>query len=109
MRFGVAHGARAETLAGLSGLGDLVLTCSGPQSRNFAFGRKLGAGEAMPAPGTGPLVEGLATAPVLVEMAARAGVDMPIATAVAAILAGQLDIDSAIAALLARPQRAEIG
>ena len=109
MRFGVGYGARAETLAGLSGLGDLVLTCSGSQSRNFAFGLKLGAGEPMPPPGTGPLVEGIATAPVLVEMAERAGLDMPIATAVAAILAGRLDIDSAIAALLARPQKAENG
>ena len=108
-RFGHAYGARPETLAGLSGLGDLILTCGGPQSRNFSFGFKLGSGETLPAPGSGPLAEGFFTAPVLVEMAAKAGVEMPIAAAVDAVLAGRLGLDEAITGLLARPQKAEIG
>jgi glycerol-3-phosphate dehydrogenase (NAD(P)+) len=106
-RFGLAYGARPETLAGLSGLGDLILTCGGPQSRNFSLGFKLGSGEPLPAPGSGPLAEGFFTAPVLVEMAAKAGVEMPIAQAVDAILAGRIGIDEAITGLLARPQKAE--
>lgn len=102
-RFGRAYGARPETLTGLSGLGDLILTCSGPQSRNFALGLALGSGTA----GEGKLAEGAFTASVLVEMARDAGVDMPIAAAVDAVLAGRLAIDAAIEALMARPQKAE--
>lgn len=103
MRFGAAYGARPETITGLSGLGDLILTTSGPQSRNFAFGRALGAGEAV----AGKLAEGAFTASVLVEMAAAKGVDVPVSAAVDAVLAGRLGIDGAIEALMARPQRAE--
>lgn len=103
MRFGRAYGAKAETITGLSGLGDLILTTSGPQSRNFAFGRALGAGEAT----GGKLAEGAFTASVLVEMAQARSVDVPISTAVDAVLAGRLSIDGAIEALMARPQRAE--
>lgn len=103
MRFGKAYGAKAETITGLSGLGDLILTTSGPQSRNFAFGRALGAGEAA----GGKLAEGAFTAGVLVEMAAARHVDVPISMAVDAVLAGRLSIDGAIEALMARPQRAE--
>ena len=103
MRFGAAYGARPETITGLSGLGDLILTTSGPQSRNFAFGRALGAGAA----GAGKLAEGAFTASVLVEMAAAKGVDVPVSAAVDAVLAGRLGIDGAIEALMARPQRAE--
>ena len=106
-RFGLAYGARPETLAGLSGLGDLVLTCGGPQSRNFSLGFKLGSGEPLPAPGAGPLAEGVFTAPVLVEMAAKAGIEMPIAEAVNAILTGRIGIEEAITGLLTRPQKAE--
>jgi glycerol-3-phosphate dehydrogenase (NAD(P)+) len=103
-RFGRALGARGETLAGLSGLGDLVLTCSSPQSRNFALGLALGRGEARPA---GKLAEGEFTAPVLIELAASQGIEMPVSSAVAAILNGKLTIDAAIEGLLTRPFKAE--
>jgi glycerol-3-phosphate dehydrogenase (NAD(P)+) len=103
-RFGRALGARSETLVGLSGLGDLILTCSTPQSRNFAAGLALGRGEPQPA---GKLAEGIFTAPVLVELAALHHVEMPVASAVAAILTGRISIDAAIDGLLARPFKAE--
>jgi len=103
-RLGRACGARGETLMGLSGLGDLILTCSSPQSRNFALGIALGRGE-RPAPGR--LAEGEFTAPVLVELAASQDVDMPVSNAVAAILSGKTTIDAAIEGLLTRPFKAE--
>jgi glycerol-3-phosphate dehydrogenase (NAD(P)+) len=103
-RFGRALGARAETMVGLSGLGDLILTCSSPQSRNFALGIALGRGEPPPA---GKLAEGVSTAPVLVELAASRNIEMPVSSAVAAILAKKLTIDAAIDGLLTRPFRAE--
>ncbi|WP_164157232.1 NAD(P)H-dependent glycerol-3-phosphate dehydrogenase [Sandarakinorhabdus rubra] len=106
-RFGVARGARAETLAGLSGLGDLVLTCSSENSRNFRLGVGLGQGRPLADLLAGPAVaEGAATAPVLVDAARAAGVDMPISEAVAALLAGA-SVRETINALLARPLRAE--
>ncbi|MGJ4908883.1 NAD(P)H-dependent glycerol-3-phosphate dehydrogenase [Bradyrhizobium sp. HKCCYLS2033] len=104
VRLGRAYGARSETLTGLSGLGDLILTCAGPQSRNFAAGLALGHGEPLPA---GKLAEGQYTAPVLVELATSRGVEMPVALAVAAILAGSVTIDAAIEALMLRPFKAE--
>jgi len=108
IRFGRAYGARIETLIGLSGLGDLILTCSSAQSRNFSLGVALGKGEAPElAPEGEKLAEGAFTASVLVEMAAARGVDMPIAAAVAAILDKRLSVDDAIEALLTRPFRAE--
>jgi glycerol-3-phosphate dehydrogenase (NAD(P)+) len=103
-RFGRALGARAETMVGLSGLGDLILTCSSPQSRNFALGIALGRGDPAPA---GKLAEGASNAPVLVELAASRKVEMPVSSAVAAILAGKLTIDAAIDGLLTRPFKAE--
>jgi glycerol-3-phosphate dehydrogenase (NAD(P)+) len=106
LRFGVALGARSETLTGLSGLGDLILTCSSPQSRNYSLGLALGQGKADALHGD-KLAEGAATAPVLVEMAQQVNVDMPIATAVAAVLAGKLTVDQAAESLLTRPLRAE--
>ncbi len=106
-RFGAAWGARPETLMGLSGLGDLVLTCGSEQSRNFALGMALGRGEAPTEASHGKLAEGAATAPVLVEMARSRGVDMPIAASVEALLAGRVGIDEAIGALMARPSKAE--
>src|SRR6202161_4541423 len=84
-RFGKAYGAKAETMMGLSGLGDLLLTCSSPQSRNFTFGVHLGRGE-RPGEIHGGLAEGVFTAPVLLQMARDRDVDMPISTAVAALL-----------------------
>jgi glycerol-3-phosphate dehydrogenase (NAD(P)+) len=104
MRLGRACGARGETMAGLSGLGDLILTCSSPQSRNLALGIALGRGEPRP---RGKLAEGEFTAPVLIELAASQDVDMPVSNAVAAILSGAATIDAAIESLLTRPFRAE--
>ncbi len=106
VRFGKAYGAKAETMTGLSGLGDLLLTCSSPQSRNFTFGVNLGRGEKPEAIHAG-LAEGVFTAPVLVDMARARGVDMPISSAVAALLAGTTSVDEAIDSLLARPLKAE--
>jgi glycerol-3-phosphate dehydrogenase (NAD(P)+) len=106
-RFGRAMGARPETLMGLSGLGDLVLTCSSPRSRNFALGRALGAGASLPEASAGQLAEGAATAPILCRLARERGVDMPIANSVAAILAGATTPRDALDALLSRPSRAE--
>jgi len=106
-RFGNAFGARPETLTGLSGLGDLILTCSSPQSRNFSLGVALGQGQAAQAAQSGKLAEGAFTASVLVEMANEKGVEMPIAAAVAAILDGKIKVDEAIEGLLTRPFKAE--
>lgn len=108
-RLGLKLGAKLETLAGLSGLGDLVLTCSSPQSRNMSLGIALGQGrKAAEVLGERRSVaEGAATAPALVALAKREGVDMPICEAVAALLSGVIDIDGAISALLARPFRTE--
>ena len=103
-RFGRALGARAETLVGLSGLGDLILTCASPQSRNFALG--LALGRAQPRP-RDKLAEGEFTAPVLMELAASQDIDMPVSNAVADILRGAKTVDDAIEGLLARPFRAE--
>ncbi len=108
-RFGRASGALPETLMGLSGLGDLVLTCSSVQSRNFAFGLALGAGASRAEAEAGRLAEGVATAPVLVRLARERGVDMPVAEAVAALVGGTATPASALDALLARPPRAEAG
>jgi glycerol-3-phosphate dehydrogenase (NAD(P)+) len=104
VRLGRACGARSETMAGLSGLGDLILTCSGPQSRNFALGLALGRGEQRP---RDKLAEGEFTAPVLIELAASQNVDMPVSNAVAAILSGATTIDEAVESLLTRPFKAE--
>jgi glycerol-3-phosphate dehydrogenase (NAD(P)+) len=104
VRLGRACGARGETMAGLSGLGDLVLSCSSPQSRNFALGMALGRGGQ---PARDRLAEGAFTAPVLTELAASQDVDMPVSNAVAAILSGAVTIDAAIEGLLTRPFRAE--
>ena len=107
-RFGRAFGARPETLTGLSGLGDLILTCSSPQSRNFSLGIALGRGETpAAAQGGGKLAEGVFTAPVLVELARENGIEMPIARAIADILAERTSVDDAIENLLTRPFRAE--
>jgi glycerol-3-phosphate dehydrogenase (NAD(P)+) len=107
VRFGKAHGAKPETLTGLSGLGDLVLTCSSPQSRNYSFGFALGKGERASDAAHGKLAEGVFTAPVLLEMARKKKVDMPISAAVAAVLAGKMTVGKAIESLLTRPFKAE--
>ena len=108
-RLAVALGGRAETVAGLCGLGDLVLTCSSPQSRNMSLGIALGRGDSLEAALDGKLsvAEGVASAPALRELARRLGVEAPITEATAAILAGEAGVDAAIAGLLARPLKAE--
>jgi glycerol-3-phosphate dehydrogenase (NAD(P)+) len=106
-RFGEAFGARGSTLMGLSGLGDLVLTCSSPQSRNFAFGQALGRGESAAEAAAGRLVEGMFTAQALIELARSREVDMPIAECVQKLIEGSLDVKAAMNALLARPPKGE--
>ncbi|HTO79315.1 MAG TPA: NAD(P)H-dependent glycerol-3-phosphate dehydrogenase, partial [Methylocystis sp.] len=95
------------TLMGLSGLGDLVLTCGSNQSRNFALGEALGRGEALSEASHGKLAEGAFTASALMEIARDRSVEMPISQSVAAILAGKMDVEAAVEALLMRPLRAE--
>lgn len=106
-RLAVALGGRRETVMGLSGLGDLLLTCTGPASRNYSLGLALGQGQALAdvLAARSAVTEGVATAPALVARAA--GVDMPICTAVASLLAGRATLGEAMAALLARPRRDE--
>ena len=108
-RFGMAFGAQRETLAGLSGLGDLVLTCSSTSSRNYSLGLGIGQGrsaaELMSNRKT--VAEGAFTAPVLARLARDKGIDMPIVDAVDALIAGRANVDQALDALLTRPPRAE--
>jgi glycerol-3-phosphate dehydrogenase (NAD(P)+) len=108
-RFGIARGGRAETLSGLCGLGDLVLTCSSTSSRNFSLGKALGEGlgAAQALAGKNSVAEGAHTAPVLADLAAREGIAMPIVTAVNRLLAGEVPAQAIVAELLARPLRAE--
>lgn len=108
-RFGLARGARVETLAGLSGLGDLVLTCSSTSSRNFTLGKGLGEGQSAQALLGNRLTvaEGAFTAPVLRDVARQAGVEMPIVEGVCALLEGNVSVSEMIDALLARPLRPE--
>ena len=108
-RFGLARGARVETLAGLSGLGDLVLTCSSTSSRNFSLGKGLGEGRPAAAllADRRTVAEGAATAPVLADAALAAGVDMPIVAAVCALLEGRAGVREVVEHLLARPLRSE--
>jgi glycerol-3-phosphate dehydrogenase (NAD(P)+) len=106
-RFGAAYGARPQTLMGLSGLGDLVLTCTSPQSRNFAFGLALGRGMSAADAAAGKLAEGATTVSALLEMARARKIEMPIASSVAAVIAGDEDVRAIVGKLLARPAKAE--
>ncbi|MDP3660666.1 NAD(P)H-dependent glycerol-3-phosphate dehydrogenase [Phenylobacterium sp.] len=108
-RLAIALGGQADTVAGLCGLGDLVLTCSSPQSRNMSVGLALGRGESLQAALAGKLsvAEGVASAPAVRELARQLDVDTPICEAVAGILAEELDVDAAIRGLLSRPLREE--
>ncbi|ODT87243.1 NAD(P)H-dependent glycerol-3-phosphate dehydrogenase [Phenylobacterium sp. SCN 70-31] len=108
-RLAVALGGEAETVAGLCGLGDLVLTCSSPQSRNMSVGLALGGGQTLAEALAGKLsvAEGVASAPAVRQLAAKLGVETPICEAVAAILAGEVQVDEAIRDLLSRPLREE--
>jgi glycerol-3-phosphate dehydrogenase (NAD(P)+) len=107
LRFAGAYGGRAETLMGLSGLGDLVLTCSSAQSRNFAFGQRLGQGMSSEEAAGGRLVEGAATAHALITLARARNVDMPVAESVDRVLTGLSSIDEAVDALMNRPVKTE--
>jgi glycerol-3-phosphate dehydrogenase (NAD(P)+) len=107
-RFGAAYGADPGTLMGLSGLGDLVLTCTSGQSRNFSLGFALGSGTSLAEATRGRLAEGVFTSGILLDLARTKSVEMPIATAVEAVLAERISIDEAIEALLSRPARGEL-
>jgi len=109
-RLGAALGARPETLTGMCGLGDLVLTCSSEQSRNMSCGMALGQGKSLDEimSARTAVTEGVATAPALKRLAAKAGVEMPICEAVAAILDGSAELNAAIEALLNRAHKAEM-
>jgi glycerol-3-phosphate dehydrogenase (NAD(P)+) len=108
-RFGEAMGARAETLLGLSGLGDLILTCGSAQSRNMSLGRALGEGRSLSETlgARSAVTEGIYTAAALVRLAREKNVEMPIAEAVYSIVEGQLGVDEAITTLMQRPLKAE--
>ena len=108
-RLAVALGGEAATVAGLCGLGDLVLTCSSPQSRNMSVGLALGRGMSLAEALAGKLsvAEGVASAPAVRALAEKLDVETPICEATAAVLAGEIDLDTAIGGLLARPLRAE--
>ncbi|MCE9648001.1 MAG: NAD(P)-dependent glycerol-3-phosphate dehydrogenase [Parvibaculum sp.] len=108
-RLGLALGARAETLAGLSGLGDLVLTCNSPQSRNMSLGLALGEGKSLAdiLGARNAVTEGVHSATAVVDLAATLNVEMPISEAVASIVTGKANVDEAIAALLTRPFKSE--
>ena len=108
-RLGTALGARTETLMGLSGLGDLVLTSTSPHSRNFRFGREVGRGRPIAelrSPGQ-PLAEGVETAPALIVRARAEKIELPVAEAVASVLDGSLPLDASIARLMSRPLKPE--
>lgn len=109
-RLGLALGARAETLAGLSGLGDLVLTCNSPQSRNMSLGLALGEGRSLAEilSARSAVTEGVHSATAVIALAATLGVEMPISEAIAAIVTGKMNVDEAITALLTRPFKSEI-
>jgi glycerol-3-phosphate dehydrogenase (NAD(P)+) len=109
-RLGEALGARPETLMGLSGLGDLLLTCGSAQSRNMSLGRALGEGQTLEAVlgSRRSVAEGVYTAAAVARLAADKGIDMPICRAVHAVVSGQSTVDEAIETLLSRPQRAEV-
>ena len=109
-RLGVSKGAQAETLYGLSGLGDLTLTCNSTQSRNFSFGVALGQGEPLPdlLGGRNSVVEEAFTAASVTALAQRLGVSLPIGSAVDGVLNKSVNIDTTITALLSRPLKAEI-
>jgi glycerol-3-phosphate dehydrogenase (NAD(P)+) len=108
-RFGLANGARRETLAGLSGLGDLVLTCSSTSSRNYSLGKGIGEGRSAAEllSDRRTVAEGAFTAPVLARLARQRGIDMPIVEAVDALISGGATVDHVLGALLSRPPRPE--
>ena len=109
VRMAVALGGKSETVSGLCGLGDLVLTCSSPQSRNMSLGLALGAGQSIEQAlaGKRTVAEGYESAPAVRELAARLGVETPLCEATAAILAGEAGVDEVMASLMSRPLTTE--
>ena len=103
-RLGQAMGARLETLMGLSGFGDLALTCTSERSRNYRYGHALGRGEPFDPAVT---VEGATTAQAITDLSAALGLEMPISTEVARLVSGKADIGQTIESLLSRPLKAE--
>ena len=110
LRFGVARGARGETLSGLCGLGDLVLTCASTASRNYSLGKALGLGQSATEAlaGKTSVAEGASTAPVLADLARKGGIAMPIVEAVSRLLSGEAPARAVVSDLLARPLKAEL-
>ena len=110
VRFGMALGGKAETLTGLSGLGDLILTCGSPQSRNMSLGLALGEGKTLDEVlgARKSVSEGVYTASAVVEIAQVSGLDLPICAAVQSVVSGEAQMDRAIEELLSRPLRAEL-
>lgn len=106
-RFAKAMGGREQTLMGLSGLGDVVLSCASSKSRNFAYGEALGRGVGLDDAGQGALAEGTYTADILIKLARKHNVEMPICEAIAAVVAGRIGIAQALDALMTRPLKAE--
>ncbi len=108
-RLAMAMGGKLETMVGLCGMGDLVLTCSSPQSRNMSVGLALGQGQtlAQALEGKVSVAEGVESAPAVIDLGKTYGVDLPLCSAVAAVLAGKIDVNGAVAALLSRPLKAE--
>jgi glycerol-3-phosphate dehydrogenase (NAD(P)+) len=108
-RFGLAFGAKRETLAGLSGLGDLVLTCSSTSSRNYSLGKGIGEGRSAAEllSDRKTIAEGAFTAPVLARLAREKGIDMPIVEGVDALIDGRANVDQVLGALLSRPAKSE--
>ncbi|MCZ4281085.1 NAD(P)-dependent glycerol-3-phosphate dehydrogenase [Kiloniella laminariae] len=109
VQLGIAKGARRETLMGLAGMGDLTLTCTATQSRNYALGKALGSGEKLAdyLKGRITVAEGLGSSKSVSALARKLQIDMPICNAICDVLHHQADIDQTIADLLARPQKAE--
>jgi glycerol-3-phosphate dehydrogenase (NAD(P)+) len=108
-RLAVAMGAKMESMSGLCGLGDLVLTCSSTQSRNMATGFALGQGKSLEEhmKDKVSVAEGVQSAPAVVDLGRKFKVELPICTAVNAVLCGELCVERAIEALLSRPLRSE--
>lgn len=107
IRYATASGVQTQTLIGLSGLGDLILTCNSEKSRNYALGLALGSGHLLENASSGKLVEGVYTASILHHKAQQLGVEMPIVAAVEAVLSRKMHIDEAVRMLMSRPQRSE--
>ena len=109
IRLGLAKGGRIETFSGLSGIGDLVLTCTAAQSRNYRLGLALGGGQDLGAAlaGRRSVVEGVATAPAVAALANQLGIEMPISEAVDAVLHRDASVEAMIDGLLRRPYRSE--